>query len=355
MISRLSNIFQMIRGFNLKLLWKLTLIILKKDYSKYPKYVGNFESSLSSKFNSKYCLTFSSGTTAFYASLLALNLKKKSKVLISSLTFPTVIETLKKLDFEIHYFDINKKFEIDIKNINNQKYNLLVMTHPFGFYLNYETLKPHLNEDIKVILDASHSQGMKINNIEHVKFADVSFISLQGNKSISGGEGGVILTDDENLYLKMIDNHHPGHNKNTKINIAGGINDLKLRMHPLAAVLAADDLKSFEKRNQNLKNKIKLIYNDLNNFKIKHPFNKNSIISGFHFGIPFFSSDKIESEVIKRYNWYTNLNLLNISSTSGEDDENFFKDLYFLDLEWIKKNNISKIRKKIDKIFKNAH
>ena len=355
MISRLSNIFQIILGFNLKLFWKLILIILKKDYSKYPRYVGNFESSLSSKFNSKYCLTFSSGSTAFYASLLALNLKKKSKVLISSLTFPTVIETLKKFDFEIHYFDINKNFEIVVKNINNQKYDLLVMTHPFGFYLNFEILKPYLDKDIKVVLDASHSQGMKVNDKEHVKFADISFMSLQGNKSISGGEGGVILTDDENLYLKMIDNHHPGHNKNTKINIAGGINDLKLRMHPLAAVLAAEDLKSFEKRNINLKYKIKLIYNHLDNFDITHPFNKNSIISGFHFGIPFFSLDKIESGVIKRYNWYTNLKVLKINSISGENNENFFNDLYFLDLEWIKKNNISKIKEKIDQIFKDAH
>ena len=55
---------------------------------------------------------------------------------------------------------------------------------------------------------------MKIDNSNHVKFFDISFLSLQGNKSISGGEGGAILTDDENIYSKMINNHHPGHRLN---------------------------------------------------------------------------------------------------------------------------------------------
>ena len=124
MTSNLLNFFQKVKGINLKLFWKLFLIILKKDYSKYPNYVTEFENTLSGKFNAKYCLTFSSGTSAFYASLLSLNLKKGSKVLISSLTFPTVIEILRKFDFDIHYFDIDKNFEIVSKEIDNQEYDL---------------------------------------------------------------------------------------------------------------------------------------------------------------------------------------------------------------------------------------
>ncbi len=355
MISKLTNFFKVIQRFNFKLFLKLILIILKKDYSKYPKYVDDFEKSLSKKFYTEYCLTFSSGTAAFYASLLALNLGKRSKVLISSLTFPTVIEILKKFDFDIYYFNIDRNFEIITKNIIFQKYDLLVMTHPFGFHINSEILKPYLDKDTNVILDASHSQGMMVDKIEHVKFADISFMSLQGNKSISGGEGGVILTNDENLYLKMINNHHPGHQKNKKFKIAGGINDLKLRMHPLAALLALDDLKSFEKRNNNLIEKIEFIYNHLDKLNIKHPYRKSSIISGFHFGIPLFSPEKIMSDVIKKYNWYTNLSSLNINSISQEHNESFFKDLYFIDLEWIKNNHILKIKKKLNKIFQDAY
>tara|TARA_Y100000816_G_scaffold282922_1_gene259166 strand:+ start:658 stop:1725 length:1068 start_codon:yes stop_codon:yes gene_type:complete len=351
MASRLLNFFFKLKKFDFNLFFKFLFIVLKKEYSKYPKYVSSFESNFAKQFGAKYCLTFSSGTASFYASLLALNLKKDSKVLISSLTFPTVIETLKKFEFNIHYFSIDRNFKIIPPKTDDQKFDLLVMTYPFGFHINFEIIKSYLNKGSKTILDASHSQGMKIDNSNHVKFFDISFLSLQGNKSISGGEGGAILTDDENIYSKMINNHHPGHRLNKNLSVAGGITDLKLRMHPIAAVIGANDLKSFDVRNESLKEKVKNIYGYLDELNIKHPFNKNSIISGFHYGLPFFLLKEIKSDIIKKYNWYDNLDKFNLTSISKENNEIFFQNIYFLDLEWIKENKISIIKKKIFKIF----
>ena len=93
----------------------------------------------------------------------------------------------------------------------------------------------------------------------------------------------------------------------------------------------------------------------MDKLNVKHPFTKDSIISGFHFGIPFFFSDKINFEIIKKYNWYTDFDSLQINSILKQDDKSFFNELYFIDLEWIKKNNIFKIKKKIDKIFQDAY
>ena len=52
--------------------------------------------------------------------------------------------------------------------------------------------------------------------------------------------------------------------------------------------MGANDLKSFDVRNRSLREKVKNIYGYLDELNIKHPFNKNSIISGFHYGLPFF-------------------------------------------------------------------
>lgn len=349
-----KNIKDLIKNFDFFLIFKIILILLKKNYSKYPGYVYEFEKALARKFDFRYCLSFSSGTAAFYASLLSLDLKENSKVLISSLTFPSVIEILKKQNLDIYYMNIDKNFEFDQKDIKDKNFDLLVLTHPFGFYLNVEKIKTNLNKTTKVIFDSSHSQGIEVGGKNHMKFADISFMSLQGNKAISGGEGGMIFTDNKNSYLQMINNHHPGRKENTKLKVAGGINDLKLRMHPLAAILGNYDLKKFEKRNKELTKKIKLIFNYLDNYGIQHPFNENSKLGGFHFGIPFFSIKEISSKYIKRYNWYENLNSLEIKPLSNKDYSTFFKELYFFDLEWVKKNNISNIRNKIDKIFKDV-
>ncbi len=351
MVYRVLNFFLKLIKFDFNLFFKFILITFKKDYSKYPKYVSSFESDFAKNFSAKYCLTFSSGTASFYASLLALNLKKNSKILISSLTFPTVIETLKKFECDIHYFNIDRNFKIIPPKTVGQKYDLLVMTYPFGFNINLEILKSFLNKNSNTILDASHSQGMKIDNLDHVKFFDISFFSLQGNKSISGGEGGVILTDNENIYSQMINNHHPGHRLNKNLRVAGGITDLKLRMHPIAALLGANDLKSFNYRNEKLKKKVHNIYSYLDELNIKHPLNKDAIISGFHYGLPFFFFKEIKSDIVKKYNWYDNLDKFNLTSISKDNNESFFKNIYFLDLEWIKENKLSVIKKKIFKIF----
>ena len=355
MIKFFDKILTILKNFDFFLFLKLNLIILKKNYSKYPKYVEEFENTLANKFNFKYCLSFSSGTAAFYASILSLNLKRKSKVLISVLTFPSVIEILKKQDFDICYMNIDKNFKFNLNNITNEKYDLLVLTHPFGFYLDIENISKVLDKKTKIIFDSSHSQGIKIAGKDHMKFADISFMSLQGSKAISGGEGGVIFTDNQHLYLQMINNHHPGHKNNAKLKVAGGINDLKLRMHPLAAILAKYDLKKFENRNKKLIKKIKSIFNYLDNLGIQHPYNENSNIGGFHFGIPFFSKKNLSSEYIKKYNWYENLNSLEIKSISTESNLTFFKELYFFDLDWIKNNNIHNIKNEINKIFKDVN
>ena len=142
---------------------------------------------------------------------------------------------------------------------------------------------------------------------------------------------------------------------NIKLKVAGGINDLKLRMHPLAAILAKYDLKKFENKNKELTEKIKSIFNHLDNSGIQHPFNENSNIGGFHFGIPFFSKKKLSSKYIKKYNWYEDLSSLEIKSLSTESDLTFFKELYFFDLEWIKRNNIYNIKNEINKIFKDVN
>ena len=78
MIQFFYKILSALKNFDFFLFFRLNLTILKKNYSKYPDYVQEFERTLANKFNFKYCLSFSSGTAAFYASILSLNLKRKS-------------------------------------------------------------------------------------------------------------------------------------------------------------------------------------------------------------------------------------------------------------------------------------
>jgi len=86
----------------------------------------------------------------------------------------------------------------------------------------------------------------------------------------------------------------------------------------------------------------------------KFNFFSNSIINSIKENKQIFS-EYFELREINEKLIIENTFLKNLKSISPDDNESFFKDLYFIDLEWIKRNKISKIENIIDKIFKDAY
>lgn len=335
---------------------KVFYMVLTNNFSKYPNYLINFENKLAKKFNSKYCLSFSSGTAAFYAALLSLNLPKKTNVLISNLTFPSTIKVLKILDYEITMFECDKNFQpILNKNFLEKKFDLIIITHPFGFIVKPENYKILMSPKTKLIFDCSHTHGLEYNKKFLNEFADLSFMSLQGQKAISGGEGGVVLTNNKDYYQKMINLNHPGHSMNNLSKDFTGISkDLKLRMHPLAAIIASEDLKGIHNKNKKLRKKIKKIYNFLlikKNLEIKD-INHNET-GGYHYGIPIYFRDITIQNInwpLLKLNWPLNYDLDYNSLANNEN--NVFDNILFIDLNWIKNNSFLYIKSKLDLLIK---
>lgn len=359
MISFLNFFYKIIykvRKLRLFASIKVGFYVLLNNISKYPSYVLKFENLVSKKFNSNYALTFSSGTAAFYSAILSLDLAKNSNVLVSRVTFPSVITVLKFLGFNLYYFDTDKQFQPKYKNdLLELKYSLIVITHPFGFIINPDSYKNFIADDTKLIYDCSHIHGAKYKGKYPNEFADISFMSLQGQKAISGGEGGIILTNSENYYKKMIELNHPGHSRNNYFKEFTGMSkNIKLRMHPISALVAIEDLKKIELENNLLRVKIRKIYNFLskkNNIELNKFDLDNS--GGFHYGIPIYFKDIKKQNIewpLLEYNWPINYDEINFPLKNKIDDN--YKNLFFVDLNWIKNNSFFYIKSKLDFIIK---
>lgn len=350
------KIFYKILRLKLLTAFKVFYFVLINNVSKYPAYVNDFENLASVKFNSKYCLSFSSGTAAFYSAILSLKLQRNSNVLLSKITFPSVVRVLKFLGYNLYFFDTNEYFQpIYKKEFTEREYDLAIITHPFGFVVNPNNYNRFISEKTKLIFDCSHVHGLKYNNKNLNELADISFMSLQGQKAISGGEGGIILTNDSTYHQRMIELSHPSHNLNNFFKEFTGMSkNLKLRMHPLAAAIALTDLKNIEKKNQKLRDKIEKIYSFLSNknnlelsgFKINET-------GGYHFGIPIYFKDvknqKLNWPLVK-YNWPRNYDFKN--NPSHEKLYSVFDKILFIDLNWIKSNSFLYIKSKLDFIIK---
>ncbi len=344
-----------IQNLNIIVAIKVFFVILFKNYSKYPKYLNFFENSAKKYFNSDFVLTFSSGSAAFYASVKSLNLKPNSRVLISTMTFPSVVKILSNLNYEIIFYEIDQNFQpINLKKNNFQDINLIIVTHPFGFFSDFKNLDQIKNHNTKMIFDCSHTHGLNVEGKNINNFCDIAFLSLQGNKAISGGEGGLVLTNNNEYYKRMVNSHHPNHTMNDFSDKYTGVsNDLKLRMHPIASLIALGDLNKLDSRNKILIDKFYNIYQYLETVEyIDCPKFDKKKSAGFHYGLPFFlkKKEKLNWPIIK-YNWpitYTN----EFEPTDDIELRSIFSKLYFIDLNWIKKKPVSLILKDLKKIFK---
>ncbi len=334
---------------------KVFYFVLINYVSKYPNYVKNFEKLASIKFDSKFCLSFSSGTAAFYSAILSLNLSKNSNILVSRITFPSIIRALNLLGYNLYFFDTDKGFQpTHEKKITDIKFDLVVITHPFGFIVKPDNYKIFISEKTKLIYDCSHVHGLKYDDRNINEFADISFMSLQGQKAISGGEGGIILTNNETYYQRMIELSHPGHRSNNYFNEFTGMSkNLKLRMHPLSAVLALTDLNNIDKKNKILNEKIKKIYNFLSkkqNVELNHLNIEET--GGYHYGIPVYFGDISKQEInwpLIKYNWPIYYDHEN--NPTMEKKTSIFDDILFIDLNWIKSNSLSYIKSKLNLII----
>ena len=370
---------------------KSSLIIfyqsLLKRNTKYPTYLLNFEKQASNYFKTKYALSFSNGTTACSSLLYTLGVKKKSKVLISRLTFPSVISSILRIGATPVYLDFDKDLQLK-NNLNNNQIlesKFLLITHAYGIPQNIDVIKSimTLNKNLILIEDISHAQGAMIDNKIVGTIGAGSFMSMQGDKAINAGEGGMILTNSEKIYNKLIYLSHLNRKtltENNELNLLSKIGFLpKGRMNPLGAITAMRDIKNLDNRNFILRKKIKLIYE---NFKHMKNFYVPKIIDynktgGFHYGFPFFCNSKKSLNNLKnqfeilKYNWpfldknenfhdpekfldliyNDDLKLDNLFTNSNDIRD----QLYFFSLKEILNSSFSNIKNKIYKFKKNEN
>ncbi len=173
------------------------------------------EDSFVSYSGAKYALSVNSCTSGLHLALESLGISKGSKVLVPSWTFTASAEVIEYLGAEPVFCDVNYgtsslDSEILCQAIEkNPQLNALVLVH-FGGQLatistreNNGILDICKAHNIKVVHDAAHAFPASFNNEKVGSFRDITCFSFYANKTITSGEGGMVLTNDESLYKRM--------------------------------------------------------------------------------------------------------------------------------------------------------
>jgi len=172
------------------------------------EYIDKFESEFAKYCGVKYALSTCNGTTALHLALTALGIGKGDEVIIPDFTFIATANAVKYTGAKVVTVDIEEDTLCispeAIKKAITPKTKAIIPVHLYGHPANMEVINKIAEEhNLFVIEDAAEAHGAEVNGKKVGRLGHVGVFSFYGNKIITTGEGGMITTDDEELYEKI--------------------------------------------------------------------------------------------------------------------------------------------------------
>lgn len=172
------------------------------------KYIDMFEEKFAAYCGTKYAVATSNGTTALHLVLAALGITARDEVIISDLTFVATGNAVKYTGAKVVTVDIEEETLCikpeAIKKAITSKTKAIIPVHLYGHPANMEEInKIAKKHNLFVIEDAAEAHGAEVNGKKVGSLGHAGVFSFYGNKIITTGEGGMITTNDEELYKKM--------------------------------------------------------------------------------------------------------------------------------------------------------
>ncbi len=170
-------------------------------------FVTKFENLVAEHTGTKYAISCSSGTSGLHLALLANDIGPGDEVIVPTLTFIATANAVSYtgakpvfVDSDINTWNIDPKL---IKQSITSKTKAIVAVHLYGLPADMDSINQIAKEhNLLVIEDASEAQGAKYKNKMVGTLADMAVFSFFGNKIITTGEGGMIVTNDKYLAEK---------------------------------------------------------------------------------------------------------------------------------------------------------
>jgi perosamine synthetase len=172
-------------------------------------FIGSYENYLKSYFGIKYCLAVSSGTASLIVALKALDAGSKDEI-IAPPTAPLctaypILSTGATLRFcDIRPYNLGLDL-IMLSSLINKRTKAILEVPMWGYPTPVDELKDFARKkNIPLIFDLAHCVGTNFKNRPLSDYCDIACFSTQKNKIFSTGEGGFLLTDNEEYYQKAL-------------------------------------------------------------------------------------------------------------------------------------------------------
>lgn len=207
----------------------------------------------------KYCISFNSGTSALLAAYFSLGIDAGDEIIGPALTFHAALSPMFILKASPVLVDVEKSTRcIDPKKIEKaitKKTKAITVVHQWGHPADMDSiLKIAKKYNLKILEDCSHAHGSRYKGKLVGTFGDVAVFSMQAAKMLYAGEGGLLVTNNQEYHDRATLLGHYRDRAREEIKdkfyqqfwISGY--GLKLRMSPYNAITAIHALRKINQR-----------------------------------------------------------------------------------------------------------
>lgn len=189
--------------------------VLLSDYITCGPKVEELERTLETYTGAKHAVAVSNGTAALHCACLAAGVGPGDEVITTPMTFAASANCALYCGATPVFADINPEtYNIDPRSIEEhitEKTKAVVAVDFTGQVVQVKEIRELCNKyNLIFIEDAAHSIATKYNGKQVGSLADITTFSFHPVKTITGGEGGAVLTNDDELYKKIVLAHAHG-------------------------------------------------------------------------------------------------------------------------------------------------
>lgn len=179
-----------------------------------PTHVHRLEAYAKAYFGVKYALAVNSGTGALFTSMSALGIGPGCEVIVPAYMWVATVGAVVRHNAIPVFCEVDESFTMapaDLERKITPRTKLIVPVHMSGAPSDMSRIMEIANgHKIAVMEDCAQSSGGSFNSQKLGTFGDVGIYSFQINKNITAGEGGLIVTNDESIYMRALSAHDLG-------------------------------------------------------------------------------------------------------------------------------------------------
>ena len=219
--------------------------------------IEELENAIKNYVGTDYCITLNSGTSALHASYLAHGIGKDDEIIVPSFSFISTVNSILFVSAIPKFVDIEEETngldpKLILKKITNNSKAIVPVDYSGMSCKIFEIQEIAKEKNLILIEDAAEALGATVNGKKVGSVSDTTIFSFCGNKVLTTGEGGAVVTNSKNIYEKIksirshgrVDNTNYFNNPNEAQYMGIGYN---WRMSTMTAALGISQLQKLDK------------------------------------------------------------------------------------------------------------